>query len=65
MLKDPVCGKRINHSKAYIILEYEGVAYSLCCPRCQAEFERTPQNYAKPELGTKVKKSDRLPYRRP
>ena len=65
MLKDPVCGKRINHGKAHIIIEYKGLAYSLCCPRCQAEFERSPQLYAKPELGTKVKRSDHLPYRRP
>lgn len=64
MITDPVCGKRINRSRAYAVIEYGGVAYSLCCPLCQAEFERSPRMYAKPELGEKArKKADRHPYR--
>ena len=63
MLKDPVCGKRMNRSKAHIVIEYEGVAYFLCCPQCQSEFERKPQVYAQPELGQKVKKEKRRLYR--
>ena len=55
MLKDPVCGKRMNHGKAHIVIEYEGVAYYICCPKCQAEFERSPQRYARPEWGRKIK----------
>jgi YHS domain-containing protein len=65
MLKDPVCGKRMNRSKAHIVIEYEGVAYFLCCPQCQSEFERTPQKYARPEVGEKVKKGKRQPHRQP
>lgn len=57
MLKDPVCGKRMNRNKAHIAIEYKGVIYYLCCPRCQAEFESMPPVYAQPELGVKVKKS--------
>ena len=64
MLKDPVCGKRMNWSKAHIIIEYEGIAYSLCCPKCQSEFEHAPERYAQPELGTKVKNKKRLPRRK-
>jgi len=64
MFKDPVCGKRLNRGKAHAVIEYEGVAYFLCCPRCQAEFERAPKTYAKPELGEKVKRTAQLPYRR-
>lgn len=56
MLKDPVCGKRLNHNKAHILIEYNGVQYALCCPKCQSEYEHSPQTYAKPELGEKVKK---------
>ena len=64
MITDPVCGKRINRGKAHVVIEHEGVAYSLCCPLCQAAFERAPKTYAKPELGEKArKKSDRQPYR--
>jgi YHS domain-containing protein len=63
VLKDPVCGKRMNRNKAHIIIEYNGVNYFLCCPQCQAQFERAPNRYAQPELGTRVKNKKRLPYR--
>ena len=43
--RDPVCGKRINRNKAHIVLEYQGKEYPLCCPVCQAEFEREPEKY--------------------
>ena len=64
MLKDPICGKRMSRGRAHIIIEYEGVAYSLCCPKCQAEFEQMPEHYARPELGTKVKNQKSLPHRK-
>lgn len=38
MITDPVCGKRINRGKAHAVIEYEGVAYSLCCPQSQMEL---------------------------
>ncbi len=63
MYQDPVCGKRINHGKAHAVVEYEGVNYFLCCPLCQAQFERSPQTYARPELGQKAKRSARQPRR--
>jgi YHS domain-containing protein len=65
MLKDPVCGKRMNRNKAHIVIEYAGVNYFLCCSQCQSEFERKPQAYAHPELGEKVKKGKRRPHRQP
>ncbi|MEF8730514.1 MAG: YHS domain-containing protein [Candidatus Accumulibacter meliphilus] len=43
--RDPVCGKRINCNKAHITIEYKGNEYPLCCPICQAEFERDPERY--------------------
>ena len=43
--RDPVCGKRVNHNKAHIVLGYKGQQYLLCCPLCQAEFERDPEKY--------------------
>ena len=46
MFKDPVCGKRINRSKAHIVIEYKGANYFLCCPLCHAQFERAPETYA-------------------
>ncbi len=43
--RDPVCGKRINRNKAHIVLEHKRQSYALCCPVCQAEFERDPEKY--------------------
>ncbi len=42
---DPVCGRKINRGKAYARLKYEDEIYYLCCPKCQAEFEKDPKNY--------------------
>lgn len=64
MLKDPVCGRRINRGRAHIAIEYERVIYYLCCPRCQAEFEAAPERYARPELGQKASSTNRERGRR-
>ncbi len=45
--RDPVCGKHINRNKAHITVVYEGDEYLLCCPLCQAEFERDPGRYVR------------------
>ncbi len=47
MLRDPVCGKRINPNKAHIQIEHEGMLYYLCCPMCQNLFEKDPKKYVK------------------
>lgn len=62
-LKDPVCGKRIQRGEAHVVIEYEGVGYFLCCPRCQTEFEHNLKFYARPELGETVKELTHLPRR--
>jgi YHS domain-containing protein len=59
MLTDPVCGKRIKRQRAHIAIDYRGVtrgAY-LCCPRCQTDFERAPEKFARPEVGEKTRPS--------
>jgi YHS domain-containing protein len=53
MLTDPVCGKRIKRQRAHIAIDYRGVTYYLCCPRCQADFEREPAQFARPQWGEK------------
>lgn len=62
MLKDPVCGKTINRNKAHIVIEYDHVAYFLCCPLCQAAFEQNPKQYAKPEFGKKIGRAERTAH---
>ncbi|KAA3616818.1 MAG: YHS domain-containing protein [Calditrichaeota bacterium] len=44
---DPVCGKKINHNKAHIVITYKKTDYYLCCPKCQSEFEKTPEKFIK------------------
>jgi len=43
--RDPVCGLRVNRNKAHIVITYKGREYLLCCPKCQSEFEKTPERY--------------------
>jgi len=45
--RDPVCGKRITRNGAHILIEHGGERYYLCCPQCQAAFERTPERYVR------------------
>lgn len=47
IFKDPVCGKKINRNKAYVVLEYKDHVVFICCPKCQAEFEKEPERYIK------------------
>ena len=41
---DPVCGMAVPASQAGKV-EYKGQTYYLCCPLCQAEFEKCPDKY--------------------
>ncbi len=45
IVKDPVCGRKMSKNKAFIIIQYQGEQYYLCCPKCQSEFEKTPQKF--------------------
>lgn len=49
--RDPVCGKRITRNGAHIAIEYGGATYYLCCPMCQAAFEREPTRYVRAAQG--------------
>lgn len=55
VLRDPVCGRRTTRNGAHIVIEYDGERYFLCCPRCQAEFERDPGRYARGRMTPAVK----------
>ncbi len=49
MLRDPVCGKKMNKNKAYAKVKYEKITYYLCCPLCQEHFEKNPKKYIEPK----------------
>jgi YHS domain-containing protein len=45
MDRDPVCKRKMNRNKAYVTIQYKRENYFLCCPLCQAEFEKDPEKY--------------------
>jgi YHS domain-containing protein len=51
MLRDPVCGKKMNPNKAYAQIAYKSEMYYLCCPLCQSEFEKEPDAYIQKRNG--------------
>jgi Cu+-exporting ATPase len=44
-VQDPVCGMRIDKGAAAGHSNYKGVEYHFCCPHCQAQFDRSPDQY--------------------
>lgn len=56
MLVDPVCGKRIRRERAHIAIDYQHITYYLCCPNCQADFERAPELFARPQWGERTRR---------
>ena len=47
ILKDPVCGKKMDPNKSYAKIKYGKEIYYLCCPLCQSKFEKEPKKYIK------------------
>ena len=45
VLRDPVCGKKMNKNKAHIRITYKNKEYYLCCALCQSSFEKEPEKY--------------------
>jgi YHS domain-containing protein len=39
------CRKPVNRNKAHMIIELNGREYLTCCPMCQSEFEKNPEEY--------------------
>ena len=52
MDRDPVCKRKMNRNKAYMTIEFRGKKYYLCCPLCQAEFEKDPDKYIKKKVAS-------------
>jgi YHS domain-containing protein len=46
----------MNRNKAYVTIKYKGEAHYLCCPLCQAEFEKNPEKY----IANVSKKNDKV-----
>src|SRR5271167_211415 len=46
--KDPVCGMKVDASKAAASLEHEGKLYHFCCKGCAVKFKADPGRYLSP-----------------
>jgi P-type Cu+ transporter len=46
---DPVCGMKVNPSRAAANWDYNGQTYYFCNPRCLERFKANPESYLKPE----------------
>ena len=44
MLKDPVCGMKVNEDSPHQA-EHEGRTYYFCCQGCRKKFEANPEQY--------------------
>jgi Cu+-exporting ATPase len=49
---DPVCGMKVDPTKAKESLEYKSVIYYFCCRGCAIKFGASPETYLKPKLVT-------------
>ena len=47
MMKDPVCGMKVDVKSAPAISAYEGVTYAFCSPHCKQQFDQQPEQYAR------------------
>ncbi len=45
-VRDPVCGMKLDSSKAKFTAEYKGQEYYFCSAGCQAKFKENPEKYA-------------------
>jgi P-type Cu+ transporter len=47
---DPVCGMRLDSSKAQFRSDYEGMRYYFCSETCQHRFNHNPEAYLASDL---------------
>lgn len=49
VIRDPVCGMTVEHSKAELTLDYAGHPYQFCNPGCLTKFQSDPESYLRSE----------------
>jgi Cu+-exporting ATPase len=49
MKTDPVCGMQVNEQSPAASSTYNGEKYVFCSRECKAEFDKHPEDYARPE----------------
>ena len=46
LVKDPICGMKVDLEKTKYKSTYEGKEYGFCSASCKAEFDSNPGQYA-------------------
>jgi YHS domain-containing protein len=46
---DPVCGRKIKKSKAFVVIHHMGYQYYLCSPKCYKVFNESGDKYFVPQ----------------
>jgi len=46
MIKDPVCGMKIDENTGEAQTQYHGQKYSFCSDECKQKFERNPEAFS-------------------
>ncbi len=59
---DPVCGMKVDPSKAKATFDYKGTTYYFCCQGCATKFQADPDGYLS---GTKPKGMHPMPMAAP
>jgi YHS domain-containing protein len=44
---DPVCGMKVEPTRTYLLVNYEGCTYYFCAEGCRKAFEANPKKYLK------------------
>jgi Cu+-exporting ATPase len=51
---DPVCGMKVDPTKAAAKVEHQGVTIYFCCQGCAAKFRAAPEKYAQPKAAAPI-----------
>lgn len=46
MVKDPVCGMKIEEAKAKATADHNGKTFYFCAPGCKDKFVKEPQKFS-------------------
>lgn len=49
LVKNLVCGRKVNAERSRFFTEYRGKIYQFCCAHCEGSFLKAPERYAKEE----------------
>ena len=49
MMKDPVCGMKVDEKTAKLKSEHEGKTFYFCSSACKSAFDKDPHKYGRPK----------------